>query len=67
VRVDSAVDNAARAGLREGDVIMQLGNNLVSDVKTFEAALAKTDKSKPMSVLVRRADMAMLLVIRPAK
>ncbi|MBK9440228.1 MAG: DegQ family serine endoprotease [Comamonadaceae bacterium] len=67
VRVDSAVDNAARAGLREGDVIMQLGNNLVSDVKTFEAALAKTDKSKPMSVLVRRAEMAMLLVIRPAK
>ncbi len=67
VRVDAAVDNAARAGLREGDVIMQLGNNLVSDIKTFESALAKVDKTKPIGLLVRRGELAQIVVIRPAK
>jgi serine protease Do len=67
VRVDAAVDNAARAGIREGDVIMQLGNSLVSDVKTFEAALAKIDKTKPIGLLVRRGELAQIVVIRPGK
>lgn len=56
VRVSAAVDAAARAGLREGDVILQLANVEVSDLKSFEAAWAKADKSKPVNVLVRRGD-----------
>jgi S1-C subfamily serine protease len=46
------------AGLREGDVILQLANAEVSDLKSFEAAWAKADKSKPVNVLVRRGDWA---------
>ena len=67
VRVEAAVDNAARAGIREGDIIMQLGNSVVSDVKTFEAALAKVDKTKPIGLLVRRGELAQIVVIRPNK
>ncbi|MBV8249790.1 MAG: DegQ family serine endoprotease [Comamonas sp.] len=67
VRVMSAVDAAARAGLREGDVILQLANAEVGDLKSFEAAWAKADKSKPVNVLVRRGDWAQYVLIRPAK
>ena len=67
VRVTAAVDAAARAGLREGDVILQLANAEVSDLKSFEAAWAKADKSKPVNVLVRRGDWAQYVLIRPAK
>jgi serine protease Do len=67
VRVDSAVDNAARAGIREGDVVLQVGNFQVTDLKSFELALSKVDKSRPLGLLVRRGDMAQIVVIRPAK
>lgn len=67
VRVDSAVDNAARAGIREGDVVMQVGNFLVTDTKSFETALAKVDKTRPVGLLVRRGELAQIVVIRPNK
>ena len=67
VRVDSAVDAAARAGLREGDVILALANTDVSTVKEFEAALAKHDKSKALTVLIRRGELAQYLIIKPAR
>jgi serine protease Do len=67
VRVDSVVDAAARAGLREGDVILALANTDVSSVKEFEAALAKHDKSKALTVLIRRGELAQYLIIKPAR
>ena len=67
VRVMAAADAAARAGLREGDVILQLANSEVVDLKSFEAAWAKADKAKPVNVLVRRGDWAQYVLIRPAK
>ena len=67
VRVMAAADAAARAGLREGDVILQLANAEVTDLKSFEAAWAKADKAKPVNVLVRRGDWAQYVLIRPSK
>ena len=67
VRVDSAVDAAARAGLREGDVILALANVDVASVKEFEAALAKHDKTKPLPVLLRRGELAQFVIIKPAR
>lgn len=67
VRVDAATDAAARAGLREGDVILQVGNTEVASVAEFEAVLAKHDKSKPLSVLFRRGEWAQYALIRPAR
>lgn len=67
VKVDTAEGAAARAGLREGDVILSLGNNEVASVKDFEAALAKADKSKAMNVLFRRGEWAQYALIRPIR
>jgi serine protease Do len=66
VKVESVTGAAERAGLVEGDVIVGLGNSEVANVKGFEAAAAKADKSKTISVLVRRGEMAQYLLIRPA-
>jgi serine protease Do len=67
VKVDAVTDSAARAGLREGDVIIGLGNTEVSSVKEFEAAAAKADKGKTVSVLVRRGNLAQYFLIRPMR
>ena len=67
VKVEAAVDAAARAGLREGDVIVVLGNVEVANVKEFEAAIAKLDKNKAVSVMFRRGDWAQYTMIRPSK
>ena len=67
VRVESAMDAAARAGLREGDVILALANTDVDSVKEFEAALAKHDKTKSLPVLVRRGELAQFLIIKPSR
>ena len=67
VKVEATAEGAARAGLREGDVIIGLGNSEVNSVKDFEAAAAKADKGKTVSVLVRRGEMAQYLLIRPAR
>ena len=67
VKVDSAESAAARAGLREGDVIMSVANVEVSTVKEFEAALAKADKAKAINVLFRRGEWAQYALIRPIR
>ncbi|WPH21891.1 DegQ family serine endoprotease [Variovorax paradoxus] len=67
VRIEAASDAAARAGLREGDVILAVGNIEVSSVKEFESAVAKADKGKPLSVLFRRGEWAQYALIRPAR
>ncbi len=67
VLVTTAADAAARAGIRDGDVILQLGNLPVPDVKAFEAALSKVDKSKPIGLVVRRGDLVQILVVHAGK
>ena len=67
VRIESATEAAARAGLREGDVILALANNEVNNVKDFDAILAKFDKNKPLNVLFRRDDWTQYAVIRAAR
>ena len=67
VRVEAAADAAARGGLREGDVILQVGNVDVASVKEFDAVVAKFDKSRGMSVLFRRAEWTQYTVLKAAK
>jgi serine protease Do len=67
VRVESADGASARAGLREDDVIVAIANTEVLNVKAFEQALAKTDKSKPVNVLFRRGEWAQYALIRPGR
>ena len=67
VKVDTAEGAAARAGLREGDVIISVANTEVATVKEFESALAKVDKTKPVNLLFRRGEWAQYALIRPAR
>ncbi len=67
VRIVSASDAAARAGLRADDVIVALANVEIRNLKDFESAVAKADKSKPVNVLVRRGEWAQYALIRPAR
>jgi serine protease Do len=65
VRIDTAEGPAARAGLREGDVVVAVANTEVSSVREFEAVVARMDKNKPVNVLFRRGEWAQYAVIRP--
>lgn len=67
VKVESTIDAAARAGLREGDIILSLANAQVSSVKEFEAILSKQDKNKALNVLYRRGEWAQYAIIRPGR
>lgn len=67
VRVENATESAARAGIREGDIIVAIGNTEINSVREFDAVVAKTDKTKPIPVLLRRGELATYLLIRPAR
>ncbi len=67
VMVEAAAEAAARAGIREGDVIVSVGNIVVANIKDFENALVKMDRSKPFAIVVHRGEMAQIVVIRPSR
>ena len=65
VLVDASEGVAARAGVRPGDLILQLNNVEVKDAKQFNAMVAKLDPKRSVALLVRREDSSQYLVIRP--
>ena len=67
VRVEAVADVAQRAGIREGDIITAIGNTEINNVREFEAAIARVDRSKAVPVLLRRGEIASYLLIRPAR
>ncbi|HSO44361.1 MAG TPA: Do family serine endopeptidase, partial [Rhodoferax sp.] len=64
VQVNASSGAAARAGLREGDVIMAVANVAVTSVAGFEKVVADLDKTKPINILFRRGEWAQYTVIR---
>ena len=65
VMVEAAEGAAANAGLREGDVLLQLNNIEIKDAKQFNAVVAKLDPKRAHVVLVRRGDVAQFISLRP--
>jgi serine protease Do len=67
VRIESVAEASARSGLREGDVILSIANIEITQLRDFELAMNKIDKTKPFSVLFRRSDVAQYALIRPSR
>ncbi|HEV6966481.1 DegQ family serine endoprotease [Roseateles sp.] len=67
VKVDSATGAAARAGLREGDLILSVDNVEVASVKAFQAQIAKAEKSKVINLVVRRDDVTSFVLLKPGR
>jgi len=67
VRVEAVEGAAARAGVREGDLIIAVDNTAITDLKQFQSLLAKLDKSKTISLLVRRGKADNFLLLQPAR
>jgi serine protease Do len=67
VRVEAVEGAAARAGVREGDVLLSVDNTEIASVKQFEAMVPKLDKSKTVTMLVRRGDTVNFIIVRPVR
>ena len=63
VRVEAAEGVGARVGLRAGDVILTLNNADVADARQFATLAAKADRSRPVSLMVRRGEWVNYIVI----
>lgn len=55
---------ASDAGIREGDVIVSVGNNKVTDVDQFERLVKKLPAGKSVAVLVQRSDGPLFLALK---
>jgi serine protease Do len=66
VMVDSTAEVSARAGIRQGDIVLGLNNQDVTSAKQFNELVAKIDKSRSHVLLVRRGDSAQFIPLRPA-
>lgn len=67
VRIESVAEPASRAGLREGDVILAIANTEVLSVRDYETILSRVDRARPVSLLVRRGEVAQYVLIRPGR
>ena len=65
VQVDAVDGAAARAGLRQGDLIVALNNVEVANARQFNDAVAKLDPKRNVVLLVRRGEQSNFIVIRP--
>jgi len=65
--VNSITEAAARAGLREGDVLLAVANVEVASLNDLDAVLQKVPPTKPLPVLYRRGDWTNFTVIKPLK
>lgn len=66
VRVEGVADAAARAGLREGDVIVAAANTEIVSAKELEAVLSRQDKAKALSILFKRGEWTQYTILRLA-
>jgi serine protease Do len=57
---------AGEAGLRRGDVILEVNRQVVKDVNSYRKALRAVGKGKSVLFLVRRGDNTIFLAVKPA-
>jgi len=65
VVVEVAEGPAARAGIRQGDVLLTINNEEIPNARRFAELVANLDPSKAAVLLVRRGDSAQFVPLRP--
>ncbi|MES2702912.1 MAG: M20/M25/M40 family metallo-hydrolase [Bacteroidota bacterium] len=69
VRVDGVSDNrpAMKAGVKQGDIILQLGDNKITGMQTYMEALGKFSPGEKTNITVKRDGKEMQLPIELSK
>jgi serine protease Do len=62
--VEEVTGDAARAGVRVGDVILAVNNGKVATVEAFRKAIAAVPKGKSAALLVRRGEGSLYIPLR---
>ncbi len=66
--VVTAVDSGSSAddaGIRRGDIILEVNRQTVDDVDAYKGALKKVEKGKNVLLLVRRGENTIFLALKP--
>jgi serine protease Do len=62
--VEDATGDAARAGIRTGDVILAVNNSKVATVEAFRKAIAAVPVGKSAAILVRRGEGSLYVPLK---
>ncbi|HEY0663086.1 MAG TPA: PDZ domain-containing protein, partial [Thiobacillaceae bacterium] len=62
--VEEVTGDAARAGIRVGDVILAVNNGRVTTVEAFRKAIAAVPKGKSAAILVRRGEGSLYIPLK---
>ncbi len=63
--VESAVGAAAKAGIREGDVVVAVNDETVSSLAGFNRLLARQPQDRAVALLVRRGGRSLYVAVKP--
>ena len=63
--VESAVGAAAKAGIREGDLVVAVNDENVTSIAEFNRLLARQPKDRSIALLVQRGSRSLYVAVRP--
>ena len=64
VFVEDAQGPAAKAGVRQGDVILSVGSQEVKSVEQFNQLIGQIEKGKTVALLVRRGESQIFITLK---